>query len=172
MFECDIAHCRSAAVLYVLYKIKCNPMHRLNDTLPGPYVPVRVTLGELVPHRYTYSLPRGRTSQYCMIFVLLSVSLWNDLADPVFDGVVLAGFKTRAHAFFIGLSCSIHTIVFYFGLIGYISLSLNFALATSFNNNNNNNNNNINNNNNNNNNNCLLVLTTTLSMHSKCARKR
>ena len=25
-------------------------------------------------------------------------SLWNDLADPVFDGVGLAGFKSRAHA--------------------------------------------------------------------------
>ena len=27
----------------------------------------------------------------------LSVSLWNDLSDPVFDGVGLAGFKTRAN---------------------------------------------------------------------------
>ena len=28
----------------------------------------------------------------------LSVSLWNDLSDPVFDGVGLAGFKSRANA--------------------------------------------------------------------------
>ena len=27
-----------------------------------------------------------------------SVSLWNDLANPVFDGVGLAGFKSRANA--------------------------------------------------------------------------
>ena len=30
----------------------------------------------------------------------LSVSFWNDLADPVFDGVGLAGFKSRANAFY------------------------------------------------------------------------
>ena len=41
VFECDIAHRLSVAVLCILYKIRCNPMHRLNDALPGPYVPVR-----------------------------------------------------------------------------------------------------------------------------------
>ena len=30
----------------------------------------------------------------------LSVSLLNDLNDPVFDGVGLAGFKSRVNAFF------------------------------------------------------------------------
>ena len=40
VFECDIAHRRSVAVLCMLYKIACNPMHPLNGALPGPYVPV------------------------------------------------------------------------------------------------------------------------------------
>ena len=31
-------------------------------------------------------------------FYSLLVSLWNDLVDPVLDGVGLAGFKTRANA--------------------------------------------------------------------------
>ena len=31
----------------------------------------------------------------------LSVSLWNDLANPVFDGVGLVGFKTRTNAFLL-----------------------------------------------------------------------
>ena len=31
----------------------------------------------------------------------LSVSLWNDLSDPVFDGVGLASFKSRANAFLL-----------------------------------------------------------------------
>ena len=31
----------------------------------------------------------------------LSVCLWNDLASPVFDGVGLAGFKSRANAFLL-----------------------------------------------------------------------
>ena len=30
-----------------------------------------------------------------------SVSLWNGLDDPVFDGVGLAGFKSRANAFLL-----------------------------------------------------------------------
>ena len=56
VFESDIAHRRSVAVLYMLYKIRCNPMHPLNDALHGPYVPVRVTRGALVAHRCTLLL--------------------------------------------------------------------------------------------------------------------
>ena len=40
-----------------------------------------------------------RASKYRRTFIPLSVSLWNDLANPVFDGVGLAGFKSRANAF-------------------------------------------------------------------------
>ena len=36
VFQCDIAHRRSAAVLCMLYKIRCNPMHPLNDALSRP----------------------------------------------------------------------------------------------------------------------------------------
>ena len=50
VFECDITHRRSVAVLCMLYKIRCNQMHPLNDALPGPYVPVLVTSGALVAH--------------------------------------------------------------------------------------------------------------------------
>ena len=92
VFECDIAHRRSVAVLCMLM------VHPLNGALPGPYVPVRDTLGALVAHRYTYAPPRCRTLQYSRTFIPLSVSLWNYLAKPVFDGVGLAGFKSRANA--------------------------------------------------------------------------
>ena len=61
----------------------------------------RVTRGALVAHRHSFVPPRSRTSQYRRSFVLLSVSLWNDLSDPVFDGVGLAGFKSRANAFLL-----------------------------------------------------------------------
>ena len=98
VFECDFAHRRSVAVPCMLYKIRCNPVHPLNGALPGPYVPVRVPRGTLVAHRYTYAPPRCRTSQYSRIFISLAVSLWNDL---VFDGVGLAGFKSRANAFLL-----------------------------------------------------------------------
>ena len=99
--ECDIAHHRSVAVFCMFYKIMCNPMHPLNDALPGPYVPVRVTRGALVAHRYTCTPPRCTTSQYSSTFTPLSVSLCNDLANPVFDGVRLEGFKSRANAFLL-----------------------------------------------------------------------
>ena len=35
------------------------------------------------------------------LIVPLSVSLWNALSDPVFDGVGLVGFKSRANAFLL-----------------------------------------------------------------------
>ena len=52
MFECDIAHRRSVAVLCMLFKMRCNPMHPLNDALPGSYVPLRVTRSALVTSVY------------------------------------------------------------------------------------------------------------------------
>ena len=75
VFECDLGHRRSVAVLCMLYKIRCNTVHALNGALPGPYVPVRVTRGALVAHRHTYAPPRSRTSLYSSTFIPLSVSL-------------------------------------------------------------------------------------------------
>ena len=98
MFESNISHRRPVLVLCMVYKIRCNPVHPLNGALPGLYVPVRVTRGALVTHRYNYAPPRCRTLQYSRTFVPFSVSLWNDLANPVFNGVGLAGFKSRANA--------------------------------------------------------------------------
>ena len=98
VFECDISHRPSVGVLCMLYMIRSNPVHPLNGALPVPYVPVRVTGGALVAHRYTYAPPRCRTLQWSRILIPFSVSLWNDLDNPVFDGVGLAGFKSRAYA--------------------------------------------------------------------------
>ena len=98
VFECDSSHRRSVAVLCMLYKIRCNPVHPLNGALPGLYVPAWVTLGALVVHRHTYAPPRCRILQYSRTFMPFSVSLWNDLANPVFDGMGPAGSKSRANA--------------------------------------------------------------------------
>ena len=97
----NLSHRRSVAVLCMLYKIRCYPMHPLCGSLPVPYVPVLVTHGTLISHRYTYAPLSRRTSQYCRTFIPLSVSLWNDLVYPVFDGVGLAGFKSRSNAFLL-----------------------------------------------------------------------
>ena len=99
-FEYDIAHRRAVAVLCMLYNIRCNPLHPLYGALPVLYVPVRVTFSALVAHQYAYAPPCCKTSQYHRNFSLLSVSPWNDLADPVFDVVGLAGFKSRASVIF------------------------------------------------------------------------
>ena len=96
VFECDLAHRRSVAVLCMLCKIMCKTMHPLYGALPVLYVQVRVTPGAVISHRYTYAPPRCRTSQYRRNFISLSVSLWNDLSDPMFVGVGLAGFKSFA----------------------------------------------------------------------------
>ena len=76
-------------------------MHPLRGALPLPYVPARITCGALVAHRHSFAPPRCLTSQYGRNFVPLSVSLWNDLSDPVFDGVGLEGFKSRSNAFLL-----------------------------------------------------------------------
>ena len=47
-----------------------------------------------IPTRLLAAEPRNIAG----IFIPLSVFLWNDLAGPVFDGVGLAGFKSRATA--------------------------------------------------------------------------
>ena len=101
VFECDLTHRRSVAVLCMLHKLRCNSMHPLYGALPMPYVPVRVTRVAVIAHRYTYGPPRCRTFQYRRTFIPWSVSLWNDLSDPVFDGVGLAGFKSKVNAFLL-----------------------------------------------------------------------
>ena len=52
-------------------------------------------------HSHSFAPPRCRTSQYRRTFLPLSVSLWNDLSDPVFDGVGLDGFNGRGNAFLL-----------------------------------------------------------------------
>ena len=79
----NIAHRRSVAVLCMQHKIRCN---RCTISLSS-------TCAAAGAHRC-------RASQYRRTFIPLSVSLWNDLADSVFDGVGLAGFKSWANAFY------------------------------------------------------------------------
>ena len=105
--ECKIAHRRSVAALCMLSKIRCNRMLPLYGALSLPFVALQVTCGAFVAYRYTSAPPRCRTSLYRRIFILLSISLQNDLGDPVFDGVGLASVRVRPMRFFFGLSCSL-----------------------------------------------------------------
>ena len=98
LHECNLFDRRPHTVLCVLYKIKSNPMHPLCRALTVLFVSVWVTRGALVAHRYSHTPPRCRTSKYCNNFIPHSVSLENDLGDSVFNGVRLAGFKTKVNA--------------------------------------------------------------------------
>ena len=70
VFECNIEHRRTMAVLCMLYNIRRKPMHPLHGAQPVPYV--------WVTHS-ACSPARCRTSQYRMTFIPLSVSPWNDI---------------------------------------------------------------------------------------------
>ena len=86
----------------------------LNDTLPGPYVPERITRGALVAHRYTYAPPRCIAGLCSPLSDPLEWSCWPRVWRWGTDG-----FQEQGQCFFIGLNCSIPTIVFY-----YFSFSL------------------------------------------------
>ena len=70
VFECDIAHRRYVAVLCMLYKIRCTRCTLLMMLYldHGPYVPVRVTRGALVAHRYTYAPPCAELRSTAALF--------------------------------------------------------------------------------------------------------
>ena len=59
VFECDIAHRQSVAVLCMVYKIRCNPMYPLYGAVPAPYVTVWVTV--FFAHRHIYLTAGCRT---------------------------------------------------------------------------------------------------------------
>ena len=87
-----------------------------------PHVAVRVTRGALVAHRYTYAPLRCKTSQYRRTFTLLSVSLWKGLADLVFDGVGLAGYKIGASAFELAYAASSIFVFYCFNYLFFLSI--------------------------------------------------
>ena len=81
----------------MLYMIRCNPVHPLNGALPehicqcGLHAVLWSHISILM-HRLAAE-PRSTAA--------LSVSLWIDLSNHVFDGVGLAGFKSRTYTFLL-----------------------------------------------------------------------
>ena len=64
-------------------------------------MPARGTSGAFVCHRHSFASLLCRISQYLITFIPLAMSLWNDLSDPVFDGVGRSGFKSKPNAFLL-----------------------------------------------------------------------
>ena len=59
VFECDLAHRRSVAVLCMLYKIRCKSMHLLYGALPMPYVTRGAVIDIGTPMRLVAAEPRS-----------------------------------------------------------------------------------------------------------------
>ena len=99
-------------------------MHPVYGAQPVPHVPVLVTRGALVADGTLMHLrdaePRSTTG-----FLILCQYLWNDLGDPVFDGVGLAGFKSLTNAFLLAyllapfLSPAVLAVLFFHSLGWY-----------------------------------------------------
>ena len=86
LVEYKIYHRLSVALLWTLYKIRCNPMPPLYDALHMPCVPVRVTpwlhtvLWSLNGIRIRLFTAEPRIAAWLLFS---SVPLWNDLGDRV-----------------------------------------------------------------------------------------
>ena len=89
-----------------------------------------LNIGILMPHAASTSVysclipPQHRyTHASCLLaiemhvpqdFMPLSVFLWNDLADPIFVGVLLAGFRRRANSFLLALAAHLLSVFNWF----------------------------------------------------------
>ena len=85
VLNCNLSHRRSVAMLCMLCKIRCNPMHPLCGALPVTYVPARVTCGTLIAHRYTYAPPRCSTAGLLFHSQYLSGTIWLTSYSMVWD---------------------------------------------------------------------------------------
>ena len=104
VFECDIAHRRSVAVLCMMYKIRwtrctlsiwCSTC-AVCDSEGYTRCSGRTEVYLLMP-----LLAAELISQYRRTFIPLKVSLCNHLSDPVFDVAGLTGFNSRANAYLL-----------------------------------------------------------------------
>ena len=92
-------------------------MHPLYGAQPVLYVPMRVTWGTLVAHRYTHVPPRCRTSQdlYFPLSVPVERSYW-----PCIRWCGTGGFQEQYQCLFIGLSCSIPCRLLFFPISSFL----------------------------------------------------
>ena len=127
VLECSLAHRRPVAALCMLFKIKSSSMFSLNDALPLPYVPARVTRGGLVATGTRLRLLAvyiERVTQHHRTAVPFSVK--RSYSDPLSDGVGWAGFKSRAYAFMLALSATFfvthYFLFFFFPWVGCVGL--------------------------------------------------
>ena len=96
-----VTRCTLLMVLYLDLMCECELLAVLWSVAYPALLWSGLYHGALVAYQYIYAPPRCRTVHYHRTLILLSVSIWKDLAKPVFDGVGLAGFKSRASGFLL-----------------------------------------------------------------------
>ena len=107
VFECDIAHRRSVAVLCVLSMIRCNPMHPLNDAQCGLHSVPWSHIGIILMRRLT-------AEPHCTAGLLFpSKCPSGTILLTYIRWCGTGGLQEQGQCFFIGLSWSIPNIVFY-----------------------------------------------------------
>ena len=75
--------------------------HPVRGLFPAQYVLRRPTRGALAAHSRSFEMPRSRTVQFSLSFVLSCVRLWNGLHESVFAGEGLGAFKTSVDRFLL-----------------------------------------------------------------------
>ena len=85
----------SVVILCLLYKIRCNPGTLLMVLYRVCQCRLQAVLWSHIGTLMCHLAAEPRSTAGLITFL---VSLWNDLANPVFSGVGLAGFKSSANA--------------------------------------------------------------------------
>ena len=102
VFACDLAHRRSVAVLCMLNKMRCDPMHPHSGALPVPYVSVRITRRCDRTSVHTMRLLAAEPRSMAGLLFLCQHLCETILVTPYMnDCVGPAGFKSRANAFLL-----------------------------------------------------------------------
>ena len=118
VLECNLANRRSIAVLQMLFEIKSNPKHPLRGyiafaicaTSACVYYSIVTLWLLIITSLHASSLQNSSAPQ---VLLLISVSLWDDLYEPVFNGVGLTGFRSRATPNLIILFCLSQFFLFF-----------------------------------------------------------
>ena len=96
VFECDIAHRSSVAVLCMLYKIRCTRCTLFMSLYLGRMCLCGLHV-VLWSHMSLFAAePRSTGGLHSLVSFL-----WTDLRDHAFEGVGLSCFTSRAHAFLL-----------------------------------------------------------------------
>ena len=110
----------------MMYKIRCYQMHSLYGALTVPYVPVRITCGAAIAHRYTYVPTRLEPSSTAGLsfpcqYLCLTITVFDGLglAQCLFiDLAARSIFVSNCFLFFVGYCGIVLVYTYCVGIVG------------------------------------------------------